>query len=134
MWPAGVVADTGPGGNADLGLDAITISTNTVQPRTGLVTVTGRVECSQDLEAYVWGDVSQVVGRVWTVSGGGDTTVECLAADGSADFSVSFYAGSGKFVPGRARLEAFADTGYCTEEECFYDDVSTGTLIVRLSR
>jgi hypothetical protein len=133
-WPIGVLADTGPGGNADLGLDGVTISRATVQPRTALVTVAGQIDCSQDLEAFVWVEVSQVVGRVWTVYGSGETLVDCLASDGSTDFSVSFYAGNGKFVPGRARLAGFAETGYCTEEECFYDDVEIGPMTMRLRR
>ncbi len=134
VWPTAVAADTTGGGGADLGLDAVSVSTIEVQARTGLVTVAGQVDCSQDLQASVWIELTQVVGRLWTISGGGATEVECLAADGSANFGVSFYAWSGKFAPGPARLQGFAETGYCTEEECFFDGVAIGPMPVRLTR
>jgi hypothetical protein len=131
--PVAVAADTGGGNNADLGLDAVTISTTSVAGRTGLVSVTGSVSCSQDVSAYVWVDLSQVVGRLYTISGGGDTAVECRAADGSAQFSVSFYAWSGKFAGGQARIQGFAQTYACSGEDCLYDTVSFGPTNVRLS-
>jgi hypothetical protein len=130
--PIAVAADTG-GSNADLGLDGVTISTTSIVGRTGLVTVAGRVECSQDVDAYVWAEVSQVVGRTSTISGGNATEVQCLAADGSAGFSLSFYAWSGKFAGGQARVQGGAETAVCTEEECFFDAVAFGPTNVRLS-
>ena len=133
-WPIGVAAETGPGGNADLGLDGVTITATTVLPRTSLVTITGQIQCSADLDAFVWVDVNQVAGRHWTIQGGAETQVGCLAADGSAAFQVSFYASNGKFVPGRSRLEGFAETGSCTEEECLFDDVTFGPVGIRLAR
>jgi hypothetical protein len=130
--PIAVAADTG-GSNADLGLDGVTISKTSVAGRTGLVTVAGRISCSQDIDAYVYVDLSQVVGRISTISGGGATEVECLAADGSADFSLSFYAWSGKFAGGQARLQGVAETAVCTEEECQFDAIAFGPTNVRLS-
>jgi hypothetical protein len=131
--PIAVAADTGGGSNADLGLDGVTISGTSVVGRTGLVTVAGRISCSQDVDAYVWIELSQVVGRTSTISGGGATEVQCLAADGSADFSLSFYAWSGRFAGGNARIQGFAETYACTEEDCLYDTVSFGPTNVRLS-
>ena len=133
IWPAAVTADTG-GGDADLGLDGATILTTSVQPRTGLVTVAGRVECSQDLQASVWVEMTQVVGRLFTIAGGGSTDVECLAADGTAAFSLSFSAWSGRFAPGPARLQGSADAWSCTEEDCSFDSIEIGPMRVRLSR
>jgi hypothetical protein len=131
--PIAVAADTIGGGNADLGLDAITVTATSVAGRTGLVTVTGRVDCSQDLTASIWVDISQVVGRTATISGGGEATAECLASTGSAPFSVAFYAWSGRFAGGPARVEGFAETGVCTDEACLYDVVQFGPTNVRLS-
>jgi hypothetical protein len=131
--PIAVAADTGGGSNADLGLDGVTISGTSVVGRTGLVTVAGRISCSQDVDAYVWIELSQVVGRTSTISGGDATEVQCLAADGSADFSLSFYAWSGRFAGGNARIQGFAETYACTEEDCLYDTVSFGPTNVRLS-
>jgi hypothetical protein len=102
------------------------------------VTVTGQIQCSQDLQASIGLDLTQVVGRFWTISGGGGTGVECLEAEGTADFSLTFYPWSGKFAPGHARIQGYADTYMCTgepdAEECFYDSVAIGPMNVRLTR
>ncbi len=128
-----VFAATGPGGgNADLGLEAVTISGGTVIAKTGQVTLAGSITCSQDLDAFVFVDLAQVVGRFNTIRGFGDTSVSCLAAEGSATFTVSFFADQGKFAPGAARVQAFAETGFCTDVECFFDDASYGPASIRL--
>jgi hypothetical protein len=127
-----VLADTSPGGNADLGLDAITISAGSVVGKTGEVTLTGAIECSQDLTADVFVDISQVVGRFNTIRGFGYASVSCLAADGSAPFTMSLFADQGKFAGGSARLSAFAETGSCDDVECFFDSVSYGPATLRL--
>ena len=119
---------------ADLGLDAIAVTAAAVD-RTGLVTIAGEIACSQDLhDTSVWVDVTQVVGRLSSLSGSNGTSLDCLAEDGSASWSLSFYAYEGRFAPGKARLEAFAEVGFCTDEECFFDSVSTGTMEIRLRR
>lgn len=133
-WPSLVSADTGGGGETDLGLDGLTITSATVVPKTGLVTISGEIACSQDLHAGVWVELTQVVGRLSSIHGGNGTDVECAAADGVAGFSFEFYPWDGKFAPGRARLSAYAETGSCTEEECFFDSVSLENANIRLTR
>lgn len=129
------VTANGGGGDSDLGLDAISIASTSVEARTGLVTITGQIGCSQDLEAvWIGTSLSQVVGRFHTIWGWGSTEASCLAADGVASFEVAFYADNGRFAPGSARLNASADVFFCTEENCFGDSVSTGDLLVRLGR
>ena len=86
-----VFADTG-GGGTDLGLEAVTISGGTVIARTGQVTLAGSITCTQDLDASVFVDFAQVVGRLNTIRGFGFTSVCCLAADGSATFTISLLA------------------------------------------
>src|SRR5215213_6076091 len=99
MPMSSVLADTTPGGGADdLGLESVTITGGTVVAKTGLLTLNGSIACSQDLTASVGADVTQVVGRFHTIRGFGSTEVGCLAADGSAVFSMSFYADEGKFA------------------------------------
>lgn len=127
-----VFADTG-GGGTDLGLEAITINGGTVIAKTGEVTLTGSITCTQDLEASVFVDLAQVVGRFNTIRGFGSTSVGCLAAAGSASFTVSLFADQGKFAPGAARVQAFADTGFCNDVDCFFDSATYGPASIRLA-
>lgn len=127
-----VFADTGGGGGTDLGLEAVTISGGTVIGKTGQVTLVGSITCTQDLEASVFVDLAQVVGRFNTIRGFGFASVSCLAVDGSASFTMSFFADQGKFAPGAARVQASADTGFCDEVDCFFDEASYGPASIRL--
>lgn len=128
-----VFADTGPGGgNADLGLESVTISGGTVSGRTGQVTLTGSITCTQDVDASVSVDLAQVVGRFNTIRGFGFTSVSCLAAEGSASFTVSFFAEQGKFAAGAARVQAFAETGFCNDVDCFFDQATYGPASIQL--
>lgn len=128
-----VLADTGGGGNADLGLEAVSINTGSVVGRTGEVTLTGSISCTQDLDAWVYVDATQVVGRFNTIRGWGYTSVGCLAADGHAGFSMSFFADQGKFAPGAVRISAGAYTWFCDDVDCFYDFASFGPASIRLA-
>jgi len=132
-----VLADTtGGGGSADLGLDAIRIDGGTVVSKTGFVTLTGSIDCSQDIQAYVGADAAQVVGRFNTIRGFGDVyPVTCLAADGRASFTMSFFADQGKFAPGSVRVSAYADVGFCDDNtgECFDEFASFGPASIRLT-
>jgi hypothetical protein len=122
-------------GSADLGLDDISITSATVDARTGLVTISGRIQCSQDLtQLSVYAGAEQLVGRLNLISGSGGDELDCVAEAGTADWSVSFYAWNGKFAPGQARVGASAFVFFCTEEECFEDGVETGVLLLRLTR
>lgn len=127
------LADTG-GGGADLGLDAISISGGTIAAKSAAVTMHGTISCSQDLTAFVWADISQVVGRFNTIRGTGGQEVVCSAASGTASFDITIYADAGKFAPGNVQVGAYADTGFCDESDCFDDSVSVGPVAVRLAR
>ncbi|MEP6640197.1 MAG: hypothetical protein ABJC39_12680 [Chloroflexota bacterium] len=127
------LADTG-GGGADLGLDAVAISGGTIVAKTAVVTLHGTISCSQDLTAFVWADVSQVVGRFNTIRGTGGQEVACSAASGTAAFDMTVFAEAGKFAPGNVRVGAYADTGYCDAIDCYDDFASFGPAAVRLSR
>jgi hypothetical protein len=128
------LADTTGGGGADLGLEAVTITGGTITAKTAVVTLHGTISCSQDLTAFVWADVSQVVGRFNTIRGNGGQEIACAAATGSASFAVTIFAEQGKFAPGSAQVGAFADTGFCDDVDCYDDSVSFGPAGVRLSR
>jgi hypothetical protein len=116
-------ADTTPGGGGTEGGLDVAVTSASINARTGQVTVTGEVTCEADFDyvsAYV--DLSQLVGRLFTVRGSGYVDPGgCAAADGSVSFTISFYADSGKFAPGRAqiRVEAYGEGG------CF-EDPETG--------
>lgn len=130
------LAETTGGGDADLGLEAVSVSAGSVVSKTGEMTLTGSVSCTQDVEGFVYVDVAQVVGRFNTIRGWGGTSFSCLAADGSADFSMSFLADQGKFAPGAVRVSAGAETGYCDVvgevEECFYDSALFGPASLKI--
>lgn len=134
------VADTTPPGEPG-GLDVVVTSTS-INAKTGLVTVSGAVTCEVDFD-YVSAEVglSQVVGRLTTLRGWGYTdTSGCLAADGSASFTLSFYADSGRFAPGRAMISVSAwGEGSCSEDPDTGDwtcenwgSVSYGPTAIRL--
>ena len=131
-----VLADTtGGGGNADLGLDAIAITSARVNARTGIATVNGTIACSKDLSGvFVGAELDQVVGRFHTLRGWGGTSVDCAAADGSAPWSLTIQADQGKFANGRATLGASADYGFCDDVDCYDDAVFIGPSTIRLGR
>jgi hypothetical protein len=127
------LADTTGGGGADLGLDAIAITHGSVNARTGIATVSGTIDCSQDLiGAYVSVELDQVVGRFHTLRGYGDTAVDCLATDGSATWTTTIQPDQGKFANGRATASAFAGIDVCTEDDCLSDGVKLGPVAIRL--
>lgn len=123
------------GGGTDLGLDGISISSTTVNARTGVASVSGSIACSRDLERVdIYVELSQPVGRFHSVSGGGNTQVACLATDGEAGFSLQVWPYGGKFAGGSAFVYASAGVFFCTEEDCFGDDVQFGPASVRPTR
>jgi hypothetical protein len=130
-----VAADSEPGGGESLGLDAVRVTSATVDPRSGLVTISGEIECSQDIEeVHIDAGAEQLVGRLNVIQGSGDTSVGCPAEAGGSAWVVSFHGWDGKFAPGVARVSASAWTFVCTEEECFEDFVESGPLSLRLHR
>ena len=128
------LADTTADGGADLGLDAITITSGSVNGGKGVVTLHGTIGCSKDVTVWVTGNVAQVVGRFHTIVGNGGAMISCLAAKGTAAFALTVRAEQGKFAPGRARIDAFADTSVCDEFDCLDDSVSFGPVAMRLTR
>ena len=131
-----VLADTtGGGGSADLGLEGVSITSAGVDARTGIATVSGTISCSQDLSgAFVFVELDQVVGRFHTLRGWGGTSVDCLAADGSAVWTLTVQPDQGKFANGRATIGASAEIDVCDEFDCYGDFVSVGPMPIRLGR
>ncbi len=141
---AGIVAaDTTPGGEGSYGGLDVTITSATVNPKTGLVSVSGQVTCSVDFD---WASaevvLSQAVGRLTTLRGWGwADTSGCLAAAGTASFTMSFYADSGRFAPGRAKVQVSAyGQGGCVEDPdtgevvCANDGWASHGIAIRLAR
>jgi hypothetical protein len=120
LTSAGIVAaDTTPGGEGSYGGLDVAVTSTSVNAKTGLVTVTGEVTCEVDFD-YVGAnvEVSQVVGRLHTLRGWGWADTDgCAAAAGRIPFTMSFYADSGRFAPGKAmiRMEAYGE-GNCAED------------------
>lgn len=123
-------------GSTDLGLEDIVVEHVSVVPGTGLVTATGHIVCSQDIEvAFVSVGLVQYLGRTRSIEGNGWTQLGCAAADGTASFELTIVGWSGRFGPGKALLSSYADTGFCDEElgECFFDAVEHGPDSIRIS-
>ena len=115
-----VAADTGGGGGGDYaegGLD-VSITSASINPKSGEVSVSGWVTCDVDFDDVgVDIQVSQLVGRLTTLRGYGYAETACAAADGSAAFSTSFFADSGRFAPGAAKAQVNAwGQGGCHDE------------------
>jgi hypothetical protein len=126
------LADTG-GGGADLGLDAMTVTSATVNGRTGIATLSGTISCSQDLDGvFVGAELDQVVGRFTTLRGWGGTMISCSAADGTAAWSTSFGPDQGKFAAGSGTVSGYAEAGSCTDVDCFFDIVFVGPQTMHL--
>jgi hypothetical protein len=95
-----VAADTTPGGEGSYGGLDVAVASASVNARTGLVTVAGNVTCEVDFDwVGVNVELSQTVGRLITIRGYGWADGTCAAADGSAPFSLSFYADSASSRP-----------------------------------
>jgi hypothetical protein len=128
------LADTTGGGGTDLGLEAITITGGTVSNKVAVVTLRGSITCAQDLTAFVWADVSQLVGRFNTIRGSGGREVVCAAATGTASFDLTVQAEQGRFAPGSVQVNAYADSGFCDDVDCYDDAAFFGPAAVRLTR
>jgi len=117
---AGIVAaDTTPGGEGSEGGLDVAITSVSVNARTGKVSVAGKVTCEVDFDHVGSNvEVTQVVGRLNTLRGWGWADVDgCAAAPGTASFTMSFYAGSGRFAPGKAMVSVMAyGEGGCFED------------------
>jgi hypothetical protein len=112
-------ADTTPGGEGSYGGLDVTITATSINARTGLVSVSGNVTCEADFDYVgVQVELSQVVGRLNTLRGwGGADLGGCLAAAGTASFETSFYADSGRFAAGKAKVSVSAyGEGGCAED------------------
>jgi hypothetical protein len=83
----------------------VTFDQTTVDPRTGEVTLSGTITCSEPALVDVFGELRQQVGRIFTVRGFVGVFVECPGPEGTT-FTVTVTADQGRFVPGPARLTA----------------------------
>ncbi len=124
------LAATDGGGGSDLGLDAVQITGGSVVSKTGVVTLTGSVSCSQDVEVFVSAELTQVVGRFNTIRSWGSpqTSVVCLAADRTASFSFSIVPDNGKFAAGKAVVSAYAEADVCDDLGCSTDIAMYGPV------
>jgi hypothetical protein len=114
-----VAADTTPGEEGSYGGLDVTITSASVNAKTGMVSVSGEVTCEVDFDDVgVQVELAQVVGRLTTLRGWGwADTSGCLAAAGTAAFTTSFYADSGRFAPGKAKVTVYAyGQGDCAED------------------
>lgn len=130
---AATLAATG-GGSEDLGLDGVQVISGTASTATGSVTLSGSITCSQDIEVFVFAQLSQAVGRFNTIRGWGQTAnpIACDAAVGSVRFALAVFPEFGKFAGGSAVVDAGAEAVVCDEFDCVSDDAHYGPAGLKL--
>ena len=107
LWSLVVATMTPAVSASELVVSNLTITSVTVDPQTKVATVKGAVTCSGAKRAGVFVGVSQTVGRLHTVSAGGEKRLDC---DGRVRFTLKLTNFEGHLGPGEAtvRAEAFA--------------------------
>jgi hypothetical protein len=104
---------------AEIRVSNLVIKSITTNPQTKVATARGTVRCTGAESVVVFVDVSQTVGRLHTVSAGGEKELNC---NGTVNFSLKLRNFEGRLGPGDANVEAFAFA--CNRNECFGDDFS----------
>ena len=106
----------------------LTITSTTIDPQTKAVTVKGAVTCSQETTfAFVGVEVSQVVGRLHTVSG--FAFERFRPCEGRTPFTFRLRADEGRFAPGEAKVRLFADGCSRVHERCDSDRLSEQVML-----
>lgn len=106
-------------------------TSTTIDPQTKVATLKGTVTCASEANrVFVAAELSQVVGRLHTVSGFGQARLSC---DGRTNFTLRVSADEGRFAPGEATLRGFAGTCIGGEFEGRCDFDRTGRMEVRLT-
>lgn len=104
---------------AEIRVSNLVIRSITTNPQTKVATVRGAVTCTGAESVVVFVDVRQTVGRLHTVSAGGEKELNC---NGRVNFSLKLRNFEGRLGPGDANVEAFAIA--CNRNVCFGDDFS----------
>jgi hypothetical protein len=103
----------------------LTITSVTVDPQTKVATVKGAVTCSGARRVEVFVEVSQTVGRLHTVTAGGDKRLDC---DGRVRFTLKLTNFEGRLGPSEAAVRAGAFA--CSREAC---DFARFTEVMRVT-
>ncbi|MBW3645024.1 MAG: hypothetical protein KY441_05910 [Actinobacteria bacterium] len=109
-----------------LEIDVIVDETGSVDPRTGVATISGTVTCSEPTFVWFSGELRQRVGRQ-VISGSFSDFVEC---DGETPWSATVE-GDGIFAGGRAQVRT--DAFGCSWTSCD-DDQTTADIRLRVVR
>jgi hypothetical protein len=75
----------------------------TIVPRTGQVTLSGTISCSEPAFVDIFGELHQQVGRIFTVTGFFGVRVQCPGPEGIT-YAVPVTPYQGSLTPGPARL------------------------------
>ena len=111
---------------------ASTIDTATLDPRTGNVTVTGTVTCSETAVLEVLVTVRQSRGSAKLTEGAGGATVTCGTSATAYTVTTAPLLGSGRFHAGEVSINAFAQL--CTASGCEGSRGVDATVQLRPSR
>jgi hypothetical protein len=96
--------------------------TGNVKPKTGEVTVSGTVSCSEDSDLLLFGVATQRAGRVNIQGFFGSESVSCAGGQEPTPWSFTFEGRNGIFVAGRASVTV--DVFGCGAITCDQDEVS----------
>jgi hypothetical protein len=123
----GLVALTAaPGFAQDELVLTVSVDQATLNPRTGLATVTGTVTCSEPAIIRIGGTLTQTAGSEFT--GYSFTRLTCPGPEGTA-FSLLSLASVGQFRPGPAHLHLFVEgcvlvSGVCAKQAILQTDTT----------
>ena len=129
---------SGAGGNLTISLDVapppleIDVHVNSsalVVPKTGVVTLSGTITCSQQAFVDMFSLIQLRSGRA-TIRGFGFTQVDC---NGTTNWSMTIFGENGHFAGGRATFDVFAQT-FDSAWGTLVEDSSSGTVTLRGSR
>jgi len=116
----------GPPLEFDLSVDP----TGSVKPSTGVVVITGQVECSRQAFVDIFLVVEQRIGRFIIRGFGGEIIEDC---DGITSWSITVVGENGLFVGGKVDVSAFAFAFSGDGEEAFDEEFLTVKLQGRSS-
>ena len=104
----------------------VSVDQATLNPTTGVVTITGTVTCSEPAIVSISGTVTQTAGSEFT--GYSFTRLECPGPEGTT-FTLTSLASDGQFRPRRAHLHLYVEgcvlvSGVCAKQAILQTDTT----------
>ena len=106
----------------------VSVQAATVDPRTGDVTISATVTCSDWSYVSIGSELRQDLGRLQTIRGSYYWSVWCAGPEGT-QFTLTPRAYEGRFGAGNARLLLWASAYQCDEGGCEYANDTTDLFL-----